>query len=88
MNSSRSLLTRNDVRQARLDADARAEHRAILEQNKLNVERAALALYPEIGVLTRNGTPVFYVAVSGSHYESSSLDVVARKVDGGRPRLV
>ena len=56
-------------------------------QTKRNLERATLALYPEVGILCREGKTIFYATIAGQHYESSNLDTVTLKVSP-TPRIV
>lgn len=84
-----SIRTVFDAGQERRDETALALGRAIGNQSKQNLERATLALYPEIGTLTRKGSCIFYTyPTGGEYYESAELDQVCRHVDGGKPRIV
>ena len=89
---NQNIRTVYDAGQARRDECALSMGRAIQAQNKLNSERATLRLYPEIGILCRNGKNVFYAYVGGrnesNYVEHLDIDVIARKVDGGRPRIL
>ena len=76
-----------DAGQERRDECESAMHRAQVNQNKINAERAQLALYPEIGVLTNcKGKTKFYAYVNGEYFEHQDIDVISRKVSP-TPRL-
>lgn len=88
---AQSIRTVYDAGQERRDEAAESIGRATEAQSKLNLERAKLRLYPEVGILNRKGKSIFYAYVGGyaesNYVESADLDAVCRKVDGGKPRI-
>jgi hypothetical protein len=79
--SARTIRTARNLARRRLDADARAEARGRAAEVAAAGVAAVLRHHPEIGQLTRNGRPVYYVTAPVYREAAHPAELVA----GGAP---